>query len=122
MRCGAGEDCPGSAVLEDRQVDHGDSDAVGQFGEGRAALLEQSGVLWPKLFRRLVEFHGETGRHLADFTHWLATEKPEQVVDLDDEANFTHLDSLVDVDGHRVRLTRAPHRVIVVSAKGRRAR
>ena len=41
--CGEGgeADCSGSAVLEDRQVDHGDSDAVGQFGEGQAALLEQ---------------------------------------------------------------------------------
>jgi hypothetical protein len=61
------------------------------------AVLEQTGVIFPKLFRRLVEFHGDTGRDLADFPGWLATEKPEQVLDLD-EANFTHLDNLVGIE------------------------
>jgi hypothetical protein len=87
-----------------------------------ADALEQAGVIMPKLFRRLIEFHGGTGRNLAEFTAWLAEEKPEQVVDLDDEANFTHLDNLVEVNGNQIRITRSPHRIVVVSAKGRHAR
>lgn len=86
------------------------------------AALEQDGVIAPKLFRRLVEFHGDTGRNLGEFTQWLATEKPEQLVDLDDDANFTHLDNLIDVTGDQVRMTRPAHRLVVVSAKGRRGR
>ena len=82
-----------------------------------AAALEQGGVIVPKLFRRLVEFHGDTGRDLDEFIHWLATEKPEQVVDLDDDANFTHLDNLIEVAADQVRMTRPPHRLVVVSAK-----
>jgi len=58
--------------------------------------LEEDGVVIPKLFRRLVEFHGDHGRDLAAFKPWLATEKPEQIVDLDDNTNFTHLDNLVE--------------------------
>ena len=78
--------------------------------------LEQGGVIAPKLFRRLVEFHGRTGRDLADFVRWLSDEKPEQVLDLDDD-NFTHLDTLVEVAGSQVRMTKPPHRVVVISAK-----
>ena len=94
--------------------------------------LEQGGVMWPKLYRRLVEFHGNPdpdsdrdggpGRDLAGFGEWLATEKAEQVLDLDDDANFTHIDNLVAVDGNQVRLLRAPHRIVVLSAKSRLSR
>ena len=38
---GGEADRAGAAVLEDRQVDHRDSDAVGQFGEGHAAMGQQ---------------------------------------------------------------------------------
>jgi endonuclease YncB( thermonuclease family) len=86
------------------------------------AALEQGGVIAPKLFRRLVEFHGDTGRDLSEFRSWLATEKPEQLVDLDDNANFTHLDNVIEVTGSQVRMTRPSHRLVVVSAKGRAAR
>jgi hypothetical protein len=34
-------DGAGAAVLEDREVDHGDPDLVGEFGEGHAALFQQ---------------------------------------------------------------------------------
>lgn len=100
--------------------------------------LEQSGVIWPKLYRRLVEFHSNPdanhdggqdgdrnagpGRDLVGFLEWLATEKPEQVLDLDDDANFTHFDNLITVDGNQVRLLRAPHRIVVLSAKGQLSR
>ncbi len=78
------------------------------------AALEEGGVVIPKLFRRLAEFHGNPGRDLAAFKPWLATEKPEQIVDLDDNTNFTHLDNLVEVTGNRVRLTRPAHRLVII--------
>lgn len=84
--------------------------------------LEEDGVVIPKLFRRLVEFHGDQERDLAAFKPWLATEKPEQIVDLDDNTNFTHLDNLVEVTGNQVRLARPAHRLVIVSAKGRQGR
>jgi endonuclease YncB( thermonuclease family) len=84
--------------------------------------LEQGAVVWPKLYRRLVEFHGDQngnqGRDLTEFGEWLATQKSEQVLDLDSDANFTHFDNLVAVDGEQVRLLRDPHRIVVLSAKG----
>lgn len=43
-------------------------------------------------------------------------------MDLDDDANFTHLDNVIDVTGDQVRMTRPAHRLVVVSAKGRRGR
>ncbi len=52
----------------------------------------------------------------------MATDKAEQVLDLDDGANFTHFDNLVEVDGDQVRLLRDPHRIVVLSAKGRLSR
>ncbi|MGD9525566.1 MAG: hypothetical protein AB7V44_02135 [Pseudonocardia sp.] len=93
-----------------------DATATGVDGSSVAAL-EQGGVIAPKLFRRLVEFHGDTGRDLGEFRSWLATEKPEQLVDLDDDANFTHLDNVIEVTGTQVRMTRPLHRLVVVSAK-----
>ena len=88
--------------------------------------LECGGVIWPKLYQRLVEFHGDRdldldhdqGRDLTGFLTWLNTEKSEQVLDLDNDANFTHLDDLVEVDGDQVRLLRDLHRIVVVSSKG----
>jgi hypothetical protein len=79
-------------------------------------------VIAPKLFRRLVEFHGDSGRDLSKFRSWLATEKPEQLVDLDDDSNFTHLDNVIEVTGSQVRMTRPSHCLVVVSAKGRAGR
>jgi hypothetical protein len=68
------------------------------------------------------ECYGDTEGDLGEFRSWLATEKPEQIVDLDDDANFTHLDNLIEVGGNQVRMTRPSHRLVVVSAKGRRGR
>jgi hypothetical protein len=64
--------------------------------------LEQGGVIAPKLFRRLVGFPGDTGRDLSEFKSWLASEKPEQLVDLDDDSTFTHLDNVIEVTGSQV--------------------
>jgi len=47
---------------------------------------------------------GDRRRDLEAFKPWLATPKPEQIIDLDDNTNSTHLDRLVEVSGSRVRL------------------
>jgi hypothetical protein len=81
------------------------SGVLGRLGSDAGALLSRgargSRGVWQKLYRRLVEFHGDTARDLAEFMGWLAAEKPEQVLDLDDDANFTHPDNLVQVAGTR---------------------
>jgi endonuclease YncB( thermonuclease family) len=77
--------------------------------------LEQRGVIFPKVFRRLVEFLSETQVGLDAFPTWLArTEEP--VLDLG-RINFTHFDDVVDVRDGRVRLTRRPEELIFISAK-----
>jgi hypothetical protein len=59
------------------------------------ADLEQDGVIFPKLFRRLTEFLTEPQGGLGDFLGWLKKTE-EQVVDL--VANtFTHYDNVVSV-------------------------
>ena len=77
--------------------------------------LEQNGVIFPKLFRRLTEFLTEPHSSLADFLAWLKRTE-EQVFDLVTN-NFTHLDNLVKVTNGNVRLTRRPEQIVFVSAK-----
>lgn len=77
--------------------------------------LEQDGVIFPKLFRRLTEFFTEPQSALPNFLGWLAKTE-EQVLDLV-ENNFTHFDNLVEVAGGKVRLRRRPEQIVFVSAK-----
>ncbi len=77
--------------------------------------LETSGVIFPKLFRRLIDFLGETDGKIDKFPTWLKA-KNEQVLDLD-EKNFTHFDNMVSVKGGKVRLTQLPERIVFVSQK-----
>jgi hypothetical protein len=77
--------------------------------------LEQDGVIFPKLFRRLTEFFTEPHGGLADFLSWLEKTE-EQVFDLI-AGNFTHFDDVVAVTGGKVRLTRRPDQIVFVSAK-----
>jgi endonuclease YncB( thermonuclease family) len=72
--------------------------------------LEQHGVIFPKLFRRLTEFLTEPGSITGGFVDWLATKK-EQVLDLA-ENNFTHFDNLVELTNAQVRLKRQPEQSI----------
>ena len=78
------------------------------------ADLEQNGVVFPKLFRRLTEFLTEEP-DVSGFLAWLA-KKREQVLDLSIN-NFTHFDNLVRVQGDEVALTRRPEEIVFVSAK-----
>jgi endonuclease YncB( thermonuclease family) len=79
------------------------------------AELEQNGVVFPKLFRRLTEFLKEGPPDLAGFLPWVA-DKREQVLDLPSN-NFTHFDNVLRMRGDKVRLTRRPEEVVFVSAK-----
>jgi endonuclease YncB( thermonuclease family) len=80
------------------------------------AELEQQGVVFPKLFRRLSEFLAQQQPGgLAGFLPWLAASE-EQVLDLP-SGNFTHFDNVVAVEGDQVRLLRRPEELVFVSAK-----
>jgi len=78
------------------------------------ADLQASGVVFPKLFRRLAEFFGTGAKSLTKFHAWL-TEKKERVLDLD-TTNNTHLDTYVAVHDGTVKLTKDPGRLVFVSA------
>jgi endonuclease YncB( thermonuclease family) len=80
------------------------------------AELEQQGVVFPKLFRRLSEFLAQQQPGgLAGLLAWLAASE-EQVLDLP-AGNFTHFDNVVAVEGDQVRLLRRPEELVFVSAK-----
>ncbi|MGH3736272.1 MAG: hypothetical protein ACRDT6_11725 [Micromonosporaceae bacterium] len=85
---------------------------------GSVRALQRDGVIFPKLFRRLAEYHATQSHDLDGFLPWLQ-QLGEQVIDLD-TTNFTHFDNVVAVDGDQVRLTRPPVRLVFVSDKGRR--
>ena len=79
------------------------------------ADLEQSGVIFPKLFRRLTEYLAQGHADLSGFLPMLE-ESQEQVFDLT-TSNFTHYDDVLEVNGNAVRMTRLPEELVFVSAK-----
>lgn len=66
-------------------------------------------VILPKLFRRLVEFL-RGGGTVARFKAFLEAE-PEPITILS-TSHFTHFDTVVDVQGDRVRLTELPENLV----------
>lgn len=80
-----------------------------------AATLEKSGVIFPKLFRRLNEFWADGGSELGEFRAWLGANQ-ERVLDLK-TVNFTGFDNLISVEGNTVKLTRAPEELVFISAR-----
>jgi endonuclease YncB( thermonuclease family) len=79
------------------------------------ALLEQTGVIFPKLFRRLTSYFTSGQTDPAGFLPWLSKTK-EQVLDLTSN-NFTHFDNVLAFSGGKIRLTREPDALVFVSAK-----
>jgi hypothetical protein len=77
--------------------------------------LEERGVIFPKVFRRLTSYFDGGGSGLSAFLPWLAKTK-EQVLDLT-TGNFTHLDNVLVVKGGKIRLTLQPEELVIVSAK-----
>jgi hypothetical protein len=82
---------------------------------GGADNLEKTAVIFPKLFRRLIEYYSEGHRGMSGFARWLE-EKKEQVLDLT-TGGFTHFDNVVEVHGNRVKLKRRPEELVFYSAK-----
>jgi endonuclease YncB( thermonuclease family) len=80
-----------------------------------ATDLEERGVIFPKLFRRLSEYLAESIGGLDFFPTWLEG-SIEQVFDLT-KLNATHFDDLVGVVDGKVRLLRAPEEMVFISAK-----
>jgi endonuclease YncB( thermonuclease family) len=77
--------------------------------------LEQRGVIFPKVFRRLTSYFDGGGSGLTNFLPWLAKTK-EQVLELT-TGNFTHLDNVLVVKSGKIRLTLQPEELVIVSAK-----
>jgi len=80
-----------------------------------ATDLEATGVIFPKLFRRLTSYFDGGGSGLADFLPWLAKTR-EQLLDLT-TGNFTHFDNVLAVKAGTIRLTLQPEQLVIVSAK-----
>lgn len=71
--------------------------------------ITEENVILPKLFRRLAEYL-EAGGPIAGFRDFL--EMKEDGVTIVSSAHFTHLDTLVRVDGDMVRMTEPPENLI----------
>lgn len=82
---------------------------------GDRAQLEVDGVVFPKLFRRAIEYLDEHPNNPAGFPGWLA-DKREQVLDTT-TTSFTHFDNVVAMDGDKVTMLRLPEQLVFVSAK-----
>ena len=78
------------------------------------ADLEQRGVIFPKLYRRLTEYFAAGNAGLTDFLDWLAATE-EQVQE--PTTNFTHFDNVVEVQDGVVRLKWRPEELVFISAK-----
>jgi hypothetical protein len=81
----------------------------------QATDLEVSGVMFPKLFRRVAEYLGLGIGGMDGFLDWLAATL-EQVIDLT-TTNATHFDTFVSVQGDTVQLTMQPDQLVFISAK-----
>jgi hypothetical protein len=79
------------------------------------AALQEYGVIFPKLFRRLTSYFDGGGQGLEGFLPWLQKTE-EQVLDLS-SGNFTHLDNMLTAKNGKLKLTVKPEQLVIVSAK-----
>jgi endonuclease YncB( thermonuclease family) len=77
--------------------------------------LEQNGVIFPKLFRRLTEYLRREDGDLSEFLPWLELTS-EQVLELP-TTNFTHFEDVLDVRANTIKLRPRPEELVFVSAK-----
>jgi endonuclease YncB( thermonuclease family) len=81
------------------------------------ADLQNVAVIFPKLFRRLLQFmRVNNTTDLSGFLLWVASEEDEQVLDLA-EMNFTHFDNVLSVTANRIEMLRRPEELIFISKK-----
>jgi hypothetical protein len=85
--------------------------------------LEASGVTFPKLFRRLIEYLASGHHGVSKFLSFPKLHK-EQVQDMDPKSpqytNFTHFDNVIRVVNNKVSLRQAPETLVFVSEKSTR--
>jgi hypothetical protein len=78
--------------------------------------LEQNGVIFPKVFRRLTEYlRRQGGGDLSEFLPWLEVTR-EQVLELP-TTSFTHFEDVLDVQANTIKLRPRPEELVFVSAK-----
>ena len=84
------------------------------------AELQQTGVTFPKLFRRLTEYYAGPNAGLTKFLSFPKLHL-EQVQNIDPKSplftNFTHFDNVIQVKNSKVLLRQAPETLVFVSEK-----
>lgn len=79
------------------------------------ADLEQA-ALWPKLFRRLVDYFDAEPAGLSGFTDWLlarADDRDDQLL-ICSRCDFVSLHEVIQVKAERIKMLHDPHELIVV--------
>jgi hypothetical protein len=77
--------------------------------------LEQNGVIFPKVFRRLTEYLRRQGGDLSEFCPELEVTR-EKVLELPTR-NFTHFEDVFEVQVDTIRLRPRPEELVSVRAK-----
>lgn len=83
----------------------------------RDGIVEQY-TIYPKIFRRITDFHNENEvfRH-DEFVAWLDERSENDLVWTRPEWNMTHLDNIVEVKGSKSRLSYFPEDLVFVSRR-----
>ncbi len=80
--------------------------------------IEELYTIYPKLFRRITDYHKENPvfRH-REFKDWLDERSENDLVWTRPEWNMTHLDNLVEIQGSKIRLAYFPEDLVFVSRR-----
>ena len=79
--------------------------------------VQEQFTIYPKVFRRITDFHNEyAGFDHDTFKQWLEAKSENDMVWVRPEWNRTHLDNIIDVQGSRIRLNRYPEDLVFVSS------
>lgn len=99
-----------AAARKARRGVYADDDTGAGFAVNSMTDLTDRHVIMPKLFRRLAEYVAQAGS-AAGFKAVLETAR-EPVLDLRNDANFTHFDTFVVETGTTIRLDRHPEEMV----------
>jgi hypothetical protein len=81
-----------------------------------ASGIEEEYTIFPKLFRRLVDFLKTPGPVTqAAFAQWLNDNDENDLVLLRPEVNRTHLDNIIEIQNGRIRMTRYTEDLVFIS-------
>jgi endonuclease YncB( thermonuclease family) len=86
---------------------------------GTVAAITETHTIYPKIFRRLADFHkAYDGFDATAFRQWLDENDENDRVWLLPEFNMSHLDNLLEVNGSKVRMGVSPADIVIVSRGG----